>query len=163
SESDAQRVVPKMVSWWRYFTLQPWIGAYEPQTDPLFKATFDLDAEGRALTTPWVYATFIAPWQWAKPLSREMWDSSLARGLTGSTPPLYWMLWPDADNYRAMGRIDETILSMALSLETARDTVFPKFARTREHPHVGTILGKPFRGTDITDHLDHHLREAIGR
>lgn len=162
-EDSAQHVVPRMLRWWRFLTAQPWIAAYEPQTDTPFQSSFVIDHLGRALETPFTHATFISAATWMKPLDRELWEQGFRQAIDAFEPPLQWMLWLDAENHRATRNLGEAVLCLTLSLETARGAIFPRFAASREHPVLGPILRPPFDDTDLLGHLGPRLQEAIGR
>lgn len=163
AEGAAQEAIPRMMRWWRYLTFQPWIGAFEPQTDTMFQSSFVIDHAGRALETPYTHATFISPSLWMKTLTKDLWADGFKRGIELEEPPLYWMLWLDSENYIATGNSHEAVLALALSLETARGAIFPKFASARNHPVLGPLLRAPFDDTDLLDHLDTDLQQVLGR
>jgi hypothetical protein len=98
-----------------------------------------------------------------RPLTPELWKSAFEYTLLGQAPPFYWMIWQDAGVHRAAGRVRESSLSLALSLEVARDTLFPRFAKTRSKSGVGAVLSSPFDGTDLLRHLSSNLKDVRGR
>lgn len=159
----ATRFEPMFLSWVRAVTGQEWIGEYEPHTDVHVKYQFGIDSEGRASEAPYAVGRAMTPSKYMHPLTPELWESAFAQSLLGQSPPLYWMIWQDAGLHRSANRMRESCLSLTLSLELARDTLFPRFAKTRSRPGVGAVLIAPFDGTDLLRHLSSALYDVLSR
>ena len=90
----------------------------------------------------------MTPAAYMRPVDPSIWTTALDRALAGSDPPTYWLLFLDSHNENASGKIPECILALALSLEVARDTLFPMDA---------------FNGTDLLKHLSDHPQDHCSR
>lgn len=157
------RFEPMFLSWLRLLTGQEWIGEYEPHTDTHVKYEFAIDSEGSASGAPYGLGRAITPSAHMRPLAEDIWRSAFANSLQNEPPPVYWMLWQDAAVHRAADHIREACLALTLSLEVARDSLFPKFASTRNRPGVGAVLTSPFDGTDLLEHLAGALQKVHNR
>jgi len=153
----------RLLAWCRHRTEQAWIGVYEPHTDPVVQASFAIDTESSALSTPWRYGVTGGTTPNMRPLSSELWQQAFAAAMRGESPPTYWSLFHDASIHRAEYRSDLAVLAFALSLEVARDTLFEKFAPTKVRQGLGTVLAGPFQGTDVKAHLSHVLDKVRKR
>lgn len=158
----AASAVRLYLSWIRLFTGQEWIGEFEPHTDPLLKNEFRIDKEGRAISEPYSYSMAALRKPWWKLLTDEIQDTAFLWTLTENAPPLHWMLFLDAGLFWATAKVRETVMAATLSLEVARDSVFPRFAKVRERKGLGQVLARPFQGTDLLRHLTTAL-ESIGK
>lgn len=150
--SAAERLsseLPKLfLRWLRYLSRQPWIGEFEGQTDPLVKNTFEIDRLGRVTVTPWAYGVVVTPSPYMQPVDASMWRHAFDQALAGTPAPTHWQLFLDSHNERASGKIPETILALALSLEISRDTLFPTLT---------------FQDTDLLKHLSLQLHDRVSR
>ena len=116
-----------------------------------------------ALETPYCNSSFLTPSAWARPIDASVFQHAFSAALGETEPPLYWILFLDAQNDSARGAFPSAILGLALSIEVARDTCFPAFARTEVKPDVGEVLKAPFDGTDLLRHLSSALERVRGR
>jgi hypothetical protein len=162
-EQRGQKFARQFLRWIRRLSEQPWIGAFESQTDPLVKGSFQIDEHGNAIDTPYVYAVVQASDGFRHPMRRDEWEEAFRRTLVDEEPETYWLLYMDAVNNQSMQRIGEAILSLALSLEVARDTLLEKFAARVDRSEAGVRLGSPFDGDDLRKHITTHLELASGR
>lgn len=163
SRDYARTFLGVMLSWLRHLSGQDWIGEFEPHTDSDVKAAFEIDRDGLALSSPWVLVKGFTPAEYMGPVDPKIWSASFAHTLEGSSPPIYWSFFQDGNIYRILRKPRECILAFALSLEVARDTVFPRFAKTKVRPGVGAVLTKPFDSTDLLAHLSKALASVRNR
>lgn len=163
AEERAPEFVRRFLRWIRRFTEQAWIDAFESQTDPMVKGSFEIDEQGRALSTPYVYGTFQASDGFRHPMRTQEWQDAFHRALSGQEPETFWLLYLDAVNNQSLQRVNEAILSLALCLEVARDTLFADLADSVDQSDAGTRLGSPFKGDDLRKHLSTHLYAASSR
>lgn len=161
-EVVANDFVSSYLSWVRLFTGQEWIGEFEPHTDPLLKNDFRIDRDGRAISEPYSYGSVALRKPWWSLLTNELQETAFRWTLTGTAPPLYWMLFLDASLYWASAKEQECVMALALSLEVARDTIYPKFARVKKRKGTGDVLADPFDGTDLLRHLTTAL-QSVGK
>lgn len=155
--------VATLLMWIRYLTLQNWVGEYEPHTDSTVKYEFEIDADGKAIGTVYAIAKIFTQSPYMTPLDSSIFHQAFQNALRNELPPVYWTLWLDASLYRSSGKIIETVLTLALSLEVARDTIFPRFAQTKARPGLGEILVSPFDGTDLLKHFSSALENVKNR
>lgn len=162
-EQRSQQFAHQFLRWIRRLTEQAWIGAFESQTDPMVKGRFQIDECGRAIDTPYVCGVFLTSDGFRHPLRSDEWKEAFQRTLAAEEPETYWLLYLDAVNNQSMQRVGEAILSLALSLEVARDALFETFAASVDRSETGIRLGSPFDGDDLRKHLSRHLELASGR
>ena len=163
SEYRSQEFARRFLRWIRRLTEQSWIGAFESQSDPMVKGSFQIDENGRAVDTPYVYGVVLITDGFRHPMRRDEWEEAFRRTLSGEEPETHWLLYLDAVNDQSLYRTGEAILSLALSLEVARDTLFEVFAAKVDRSVAGVRLGSPFEGDDLLKHLTAHLESASGR
>lgn len=163
AEQRSHSFVQQFLRWIRRLTEQPWVGAFESHTDPLIKGSFRIDQEGRAVDTPFTYGVFLTSDGFRHPMRQDEWREGFKRTLAGYEPQTHWLLYLDAVNNQSLQRVGEAVLSLALSLEVARDTLFEPLAASVDNSEAGTRLGVPFRGDDLRKHLSTHLQLAAGR
>ena len=156
AEIEVERFVVALLDWMRRLTFQPWIGDYQAMGDSAVKATFEIDADGRAIVSPYARGAFFI-WPEAQPLSGVSFQEAVYRASRGEEVEQYWRLYFDAINYLGRRRTNETVLALTLSLEIARNTIYPKFAPSKVKSGLGAVLVKPFDDTDLLAHLSTRL------
>lgn len=163
--SYVSKFEPLLLAWIRYLTGQDWVGEYEAHSDSRAKYAFEIDSDGKAIASPRALLTGVGGYgSPMRPLDSALFQEAFHRALAGDSPPTYWSVWQDASMYRAMKRTKETVLALALSLEVARDTVFPRFAPTKAKPSLGQVLVSPFdKDDDLLKHLSWMLEKIHGR
>lgn len=162
-DKAVQRFSHGLVAWLRHLTMQSWIGDVESQSETSLKFSFSIDATGGALKSPFTNMGFTTPNELSRPASIEILAEACRRAAAGDEVPAHWALWLDAQNYRSRGQVVPGTIAFALSLEVARNTLFPRFAKTESKPGLGAVLRPPFDGTDLLRHLSTALDTAIGR
>lgn len=155
--------VPAFLAWVRHLSGQEWIGEFEPHNDTWIKAAFRIDESGDALDAPYALGVSITPSAYARAVTFPIWRESFSRALSAQSVPVFWSVYQDARVFQVQGKLRETVLALALSLETCRDSVFPRFAKTRSRPGLGAVLAKPFEGTDLLVHVTTALEQVRGR
>lgn len=160
SDSVQNAYIRDLLGWLRELTLQPWIGEYEPHTDTILKYGFRCDSDGRAIDAPWAHmkATTMSPWMTL--LDDDSWREAVEQAAGPENPMPYWALFLDAQLQRAVNDVSQALLLMALALEVARDTHFPRFSPTTTKPGVGEVLEEPFGDTNLLSHLSSDLEEV---
>lgn len=154
----------EFVRWVRHLSRQPWIGEYEPQSDPLLKYGFRCDSQGRAIDAPFAYGKGMAFAKWMVPIDNGIWAEAVRRASIMQEPEPYWDLFFDSHIQRSVHKVSASLLSLVLALEVGRDRNFPRFAPTKEKRGIGTVLDKPFEDTpDLLKHLSTHIEELISR
>ena len=151
------------VRWLRHLSLQPWVGEYEPQSDWHLKFGFECDSEGRATDTPYAYGMFTTFARWMRLIDNEIWREAIHRALNSQEPNVYWDVFMDSQMQRAATKKSAALLSLTLAVEIARDRNFRRFAPTQSRPGIGTVLGRPFHGTDLLKHLSSSLEAVTSR
>lgn len=162
-EVDLQLFTKRFLQHLRILSGQSWVGAYEFQTDHSLKFTFPVDLDGFALETPYCGGSFLSPPAWTKPINGDLFQKAFSSALGDTDPLLYWSLFLDANNDFARGGLATAFLGLALSIEVARNTCFPRFAKTEMTPDLGEVLRPPFDGTDLLRHLSTALAQTVGR
>lgn len=161
AEKELNGFVNILLEAMRLNTHQAWIGTVEVHTDPNIKYAFPIDVSGGAVEPPMPYGKRCALPPAIRPLSADLWEEAIRYAAAKGEPPTHWSTYLDANIYRALGRTGSAVLALALSMEVARDTVFPRFAPTEEKHGVGEVLADPFQGTtDLLKHLSSLLEEA---
>lgn len=163
AEAELHSFAPRLLAWLRHLCAQPWIGDVDAYTESNLKHTFTIDAGGLALATPFANMRVMTPDATARPLTAGLFQQATALAASGSEPPQHWTQWFDAQNLRARGQSGAAIMALALSVEIARNSTYPRFAKTANRPHLGTVLLSPFDGTDLLSHLSTALDKTIHR
>jgi hypothetical protein len=160
-----ERIQPYMqtaMRWLRWDSMQPWIGDVDRHVEHTLKRVFPIAGDGRAVgeVSPVGEMLVIVIWRL---VTDKMWRSAFERAAGGSEVPVYWNLFYDSMNARAVADYPRSIMNLAMAIESCRDQnisrVHPaKFAQGR-----GPKLESPFDHTDLLQHLSKNTQEVFGR
>lgn len=160
AEEEGKEFADSLLEWIRIATHQAWIGTVEVHTDPNIKYVIPIDITGAALEPPMSYGLRTGLPPGTRILSDDLWKQAIAKAANEDQAPTHWSTYLDANLYRALGRTGSAVLALALAMEVARDTLFPRFGPTKEKRGLGEVLVGPFQeSTDLEKHLTSDLEE----
>lgn len=148
--------------WLRYASGQPWISDVDRHFESTQKRVFPIDIDGAAVdeATPVLQMLAITT---IRLVTADMWRSAFYAAVCQKEVPVYWNLFYDGVNARAVDDYSRAVMTLAMSLEICRDQNVSRIHPAKDVAGRGPKLKAPFNHTNLIDHLSVNLRDVYGR